>query len=135
MIYNHYEVLKGIPARYSKRMAELLRPEHGSKDHFGYGTLTFTLCPSNYPPLPVPAVPAGLSTEVSVGQVRLEWEPSAEYFANGYVIQRSEAGKNEFKDVAVYEEKVTNYFVDTDVEEVIGSIKTGPALGKSTLNA
>ncbi len=117
MIYNHYEVLKGIPARYSKRMAELLRPEHGSKDHFGYGTLTFTLCPSNYPPLPVPAVPVGLSTEVSVGQVRLEWEPSAEYFANGYVIQRSEAGKNEFKDVAVYEEKVTNYFVDTDVEE------------------
>ena len=94
-----------------------MRPEHGSKDHFGYGTLTFTLCPSNYPPLPVPAVPAGLSTEVSVGQVRLEWEPSAEYFANGYVIQRSEAGKNEFKDVAVYEEKVTNYFVDTDVEE------------------
>ena len=37
MIYNHYEVLKGIPAPYSKRMAELLRPEHGSKDHSAMG--------------------------------------------------------------------------------------------------
>lgn len=117
MIYNHYEVLKGIPAPYSKRMAELLRPEHGSKDHFGYGSLTFSLRPSNYPPLPKPAVPAGLRVESSLGRNRVEWEPSAEYFANGYVIERSEAGKDDFKEVARYREQVTNYFVDTRVEE------------------
>ena len=69
LIYNHYEVLKGVPAPYCKRMAELLRPEHGSKDHFGYGTLTFTLQPSVYPPLPVPAVPEGLKADASIGKV------------------------------------------------------------------
>ena len=117
MIYNHYEVLKGIPAPYSKRMAELLRPEHGSKDHFGYGSLTFSLRPSNYPLLPTPEVPVGLRTEISIGQIRVDWEPSAGYFANGYIVQRSEAGRSEFKDVAVYKEKVTNWFIDTHIEE------------------
>ncbi len=117
MIYNHYEVLKGIPAPYSKRMAELLRPEHGSKDHFGYGSLTFSLRPSNYPLLPTPEVPVGLRTEISIGQIRVDWEPSAGYFANGYIIQRSEAGRSEFKDIAVYKEKVTNWFIDTHIEE------------------
>lgn len=116
MIYNHYEVLKGIPAPHVKRMAELLRPEHGSKDHFGYGSLTFSLRPSNYPPIPVPAVPVGLKTEVSVGQIRLEWEPSAEYFANGYVIQRAVAGQTDFETVATYKEKVSNWYIDTRVE-------------------
>lgn len=115
MIYNHYEVLKGIPAPYSKRMAELLRPEHGSKDHFGYGTLTFTLQPSEFPPLPVPAVPDGLVAEASLGVVRLEWNPSAGYYANGYIMERSDNG-GEFKEIARYEEKVTNNYVDRNVE-------------------
>jgi hypothetical protein len=43
MIYNHYVVRKGLSAPYSQAMAQLMRPEHGSADHFGYGTLTFTL--------------------------------------------------------------------------------------------
>ena len=116
LIYNHYEVLKGVPAPYCKRMAELLRPEHGSKDHFGYGTLTFTLQPSVYPPLPVPAVPEGLKADASIGKVFLEWKPAAGFTANGYVIQRSEAGKNDFKDIAVYEEKVLNCYTDFRVE-------------------
>ena len=85
LIYNHYEVLKGVPAPYCKRMAELLRPEHGSKDHFGYGTLTFTLQPSVFPPLPVPAVPEGLKADASIGKVFLEWKPAAGFTANGYV--------------------------------------------------
>lgn len=116
LIYNHYEVLKGVPAPYCKRMAELLRPEHGSKDHFGYGTLTFTLQPSVYPPLPVPAVPEGLKADASIGKVFLEWKPAAGFTANGYVIQRSEGGKNDFKDIAVYEEKVLNCYTDFRVE-------------------
>ena len=115
MIYNHYEVLKGVPAPYSKRMAELLRPEHGSKDHFGYGTLTFTQRQSEFPPSPVPAVPDGLVAEASLGLVRLEWNPSAGYYANGYIIERSDNG-GEFREIARYEEKVTNNYVDRKVE-------------------
>lgn len=116
LIYNHYEVRMGIPAPYCRRMAELLRPEHGSKDHFGYGTLTFTLTPSAFPPLPVPAVPQGLKAEASIGKVFLSWEPSEDFAAYGYVIQRSEVGKNAFRDLAVYSERVMNYYTDTDVE-------------------
>ena len=95
LIYNHYEVLKGVPAPYCKRMAELLRPEHGSKDHFGY---------------------EGLKADASIGKVFLEWKPAAGFTANGYVIQRSEGGKNDFKDIAVYEEKVLNCYTDFRVE-------------------
>ena len=116
LIYNHYEVLKGIPAPYSRRMAEVLRPEHGSKDHFGYGTLTFTLKPSAFPPLDLPAVPKGLVAEASVGKVFVSWEPSEGFRANGYVIQRSESGKNQFKDIAVYREYLINNYTDRDVE-------------------
>ena len=43
MIYNHYVVLEGLSAPNVQAMAQLMRPEHGSADHFGYGTLTFTL--------------------------------------------------------------------------------------------
>ena len=43
-------------------------------------------------------------------------EPAAGFTANGYVIQRSEAGKNDFKDIAVYEEKVLNCYTDFRVE-------------------
>src|SRR4029077_16834966 len=41
LIYNHYAVLEGSSTPNSKVMAQLMRPEHGSIDHFGYGTLTF----------------------------------------------------------------------------------------------
>lgn len=116
MIYNHYEVLRGIPAPYSRRMAELLRPEHGGKDHFGYGTLTFTLQPSSYPPLSLPAVPQGLVAEASVGKVFVSWQPSGGFRANGYVLQRSEAGKDDFADIAVYHEYMWNQYTDANVQ-------------------
>jgi hypothetical protein len=52
MIYNHYAVLKGVPAPYSKLFAEKCRPEGGGGDYgpnsggfdqLGYGTLAYTL--------------------------------------------------------------------------------------------
>jgi hypothetical protein len=52
MIYNHYVKLKGLPAPYTTREAESVRPEGGGGDYgpnsggfdqLGYGTLTFTL--------------------------------------------------------------------------------------------
>ncbi len=49
LIYNHYVVLQGQSAPGVQSMAQLMRPEHGSTDHFGYGTLTFTLQPAASP--------------------------------------------------------------------------------------
>ncbi|MEO7425801.1 MAG: cell wall anchor protein [Fibrobacteria bacterium] len=55
LIYNHYVNRKGIPAPYSQRYAELVRPEGGGGDYgpnsggydqLGYGTLTATLKPA-----------------------------------------------------------------------------------------
>src|SRR5690348_9690543 len=43
LIYNHYVVRLGLSAPNVQKMAQLVRPEHGSADHFGYGTLAFTL--------------------------------------------------------------------------------------------
>jgi len=55
LIYNHYVVLKGLPAPYVTQYAKKVRPEGGGGDYgpnsggfdqLGYGTLTFTLEPS-----------------------------------------------------------------------------------------
>lgn len=115
MIYNHYAVIKGLPAPNSKLMAELLRPEHGSKDHFGYGTLVYTLESSAYPPLAIPSVPEKLLARGSVGKVFLEWEPSAGNTACGYSIQRSVSGKNNFVEIASYIENTINKYIDSRV--------------------
>jgi hypothetical protein len=48
MVYNHYAVLKHIPAPYTKQAAEKIRPEGGGfgSDQPGFGTLLYSL-PSN----------------------------------------------------------------------------------------
>lgn len=142
MIYNHYEVLKGIPAPNSKRMAELLRPEHGSKDHFGYGTLTFTLKPSNYPPLPVPEVPQELKATPAAGKIYLEWQPSAGYFASGYCIQRADKGTEDYVTIAEFDEKIMTNYTDRTVEagkaytyRVAAVNKTGQSRFSETVTA
>lgn len=45
MVWNHYQVRCGIPAPYTKRAADTLRPEGAAfqADHPGFGTLLFTL--------------------------------------------------------------------------------------------
>ncbi len=52
LVYNHYVKLKGLPAPYTTKMAEKVRPEGGGGDYgpnsggfdqLGYGTLTATL--------------------------------------------------------------------------------------------
>ncbi|GAA0544086.1 alginate lyase family protein [Chitinophaga japonensis] len=54
LVYNHYANRKGLPAPYSKRFAEKVRPEggggnygpnSGGYDQLGYGTLTCSLDP------------------------------------------------------------------------------------------
>jgi alpha-glucosidase len=45
MVWNHYENRRGIPAPFTRKAAELLRPEGAAfdADHPGFGTLLFTL--------------------------------------------------------------------------------------------
>ena len=69
MLYNHYVVRRGLSAPYVQRMAELMRPEHGSKDHFGYGSLTFALEATACPPHPVPGRATGLKATAGVGGI------------------------------------------------------------------
>src|SRR5205085_11938263 len=78
LLYNHYVVLRGLSAPNTKEMTELVRPELGNKDHFGYGTLTFTLNESASParPLPIPPVPTGVKAEAGVSRVFLNWNKS-----------------------------------------------------------
>ncbi len=90
LIYNHYAVLKGLPAPNVKAMAEIYRPEGiEHDDNFGFGTLLYTLDAkaSPYPPSAVPAAPKALTATAGVGHVWVNWAPTV--LANGYSIKRS----------------------------------------------
>lgn len=114
LIYNHYHVLEGLPAPNSKRMAQVMRPEHGSNDHFGYGTLTFTLTSeeSSYPPSPTPEAPTHVIATASVGQVYLKWRPVRT--ANGYNVLRSTNG-SEYTKIASPTQTTWPEYTDTSV--------------------
>lgn len=115
LVYNHYTVLKGLPAPFVKAMASLVRPEHGSKDHFGYGTLTFTLSAdaSPYPPAPAPPAPSGLQAEGGVARVFLSWNKSQEDTAQGYVVSRSSSAQGPFIKIAEWNASTAPRYIDT----------------------
>ena len=117
LIYNHYVVLRGLSAPYSTAMAKLVRPERGSGDHFGYGTLTFTLDAkaSPYPPNPIPPEPAGLKAEAGVSQVFLNWEKSGGDTAQGYIVRRSTNADGPFVKVAAWNNNTATHYTDTSV--------------------
>jgi hypothetical protein len=117
LIYNHYAVRRGLPAPYTKAMVELLRPERGSKDHLGFGTLTFTLsaASSPYPPHPIPPVPTGLKAGAGVSQVFLSWDKSPNDTAQGYVVRRSTNQRGPFKDVASWNDHSTPQYTDASM--------------------
>lgn len=117
LIYNHYVVLKGLEAPNCKAMTELTRPEHGSSDHFGYGTLTFTLnaTASPYPPLAVPAPPTGLTATPSVSQVALKWAVSPVNAAQGYSVLRSTSSGGPYTSIASWNDNTNPQFIDTKV--------------------
>lgn len=114
LIYNHYAVIKGLPAPYSKAMAQLMRPEHGSVDHFGYGTLAFTLkaTASPCPPSPIPPVPTGLTAGAGVSQVILNWQACGDDTAQGYLVRRSTDPSGPFIDVASWNDNTTPQYTD-----------------------
>ena len=115
LLYNHYAVLEGLGAPNTQHMAELMRPEHGSADHFGYGTLTFTLDAnaSPYPPLPAPDPPARLKATGSVGQVYLNWSPVTT--ANGYNVSRSTTHGGPYTNIASLTQTTAAEYTDTTV--------------------
>ncbi len=117
LIYNHYAVLKGLPTPYVKAMAQLMRPEPGSTDHFGYGTLTFTLdaAASPFPPNPIPPVPTGLKAEAGVSRVFLNWGKSPNDTAQGYVVGRSTDSHGPFKDIASWNADSAPQYTDTSL--------------------
>lgn len=104
LIYNHYVVQQGLSAPNTKAMMQLYRPEHGSADHLGYGTLTFTLNATNspYPPAPRPIAPVGLTTQAGISQVTLNWSPAAEDLAQGYNVLRSATGGGPYTTIATW---------------------------------
>jgi regulation of enolase protein 1 (concanavalin A-like superfamily) len=115
LLYNHYAVLQGVSTPNTKHMAELMRPEHGSIDHFGYGTLTFTLDPtaSAYPPLPAPEPPATLMATGSVGRVYLHW--ASVNTANGYKVLRSTTHNGPYTQIASLTQTTGPQYWDTTV--------------------
>jgi autotransporter-associated beta strand protein len=117
LIYNHYAVLEGLSIPNSKAMAQLMRPEHGSNDHFGYGTLTFTLdaSASSYPPSPISPAPTGLVATASVGQVALQWSPSSTNSAQGYTVLRSTTNGGPYTSIATWSANTNPQYVDTSV--------------------
>ncbi len=116
MIYNHYVVLQGLSAPNVQAMAQLMRPEHGSNDHLGYGTLTFTLsaAASPYPPSPIAPMPTGLTATAGVGRVMLQWNSSGDT-AQGYRVQRATTSGGPYTTIASWTANTTPQYTDTTV--------------------
>jgi hypothetical protein len=115
LLYNHYVVLEGLTATNVQGMAQAMRPEHGSIDHFGYGTLTFTLnaADSPYPPSPVGPAPTGLTAVGGASQVFLNWPPSSSYTAQGYVVARSTSSNGTYSVIASWNALTLPQYIDT----------------------
>jgi hypothetical protein len=114
LLYNHYVVRRGLSAPNTQAMAQLMRPEHGSADHFGYGTLTFTLNTSAFPPSPVPPVPSGLTATAGVGRVFLQWNRSGDT-ANGYEVRRATTNGGPYTSIASWTDNTRCEHADTGV--------------------
>jgi len=118
LIYNHYAVLKGLSTPNSQAAAQLVRPEHGSGDHFGYGTLTFTLkaSASPLPPLPVPSAPAELTATAGVSEVALKWAPSSRRAAQGYSVLRATTSGGPYTAIGSWSDNTSPNYIDATVK-------------------
>jgi regulation of enolase protein 1 (concanavalin A-like superfamily) len=135
LLYNHYVVKDGVKAPAVTAIANLYRPEVGSNDHLGYGTLTFTLSgtASSYPPNPLPSAPVSLTAIAGVSRVSLSWQ--SDITANGYVVLRSIDGGG-YSTLATLTKTALAQYTDTSVSngttysyevEAVNQSGTGPA--------
>ncbi|MBV9868288.1 MAG: alginate lyase family protein [Abitibacteriaceae bacterium] len=116
LLYNHYVVRRGLRAPHTQAMVELMRLEGGSIDHFGYGTLTFTLdaAKSPYPPAPIPPTPTQLTATAGVGRVFLNWTRRGDT-AQGYEVQRATRQDGPFVSIAAWADSTRCEYIDTNV--------------------
>ncbi len=116
LLYNHYVVRQGLNAPNTTAMAQLVRPEVGNNDHFGYGTLTFTLDAkkSPYPSSPIPPVPTGLTATAGVGRVFLNWTSSGDT-TQGYDVRRATSKDGPFESIASWTDNSRCEHTDGDV--------------------
>ena len=101
-IYNHYGKRVGLPAPFTRRAAESIRPEGPgtpSADHVGFGTLLFTqVAPGGRTKVPsVPAAPAGLIGKGAGREIGLTWTGAVG--AKQYTVKRA-LGAGEFQVIA-----------------------------------
>ncbi len=112
-LYNEYVVRRGLSAPNLTAIAALNRPEgYTHDDHFGYGTLMYTLDRSRFPPLPIPSPPTGVVATAGVGRVYLRWLPPGT--ANGFTVRRATAARGPYTEVAKYRGVIPEY-CDTTV--------------------
>lgn len=140
LLFNHYVVLQGLSAPHVQAMAQLMRPEHGSGDHFGYGTLAFTLNASlsPYPPSPAPAAPAGVTATAGVGRVTLNWTLPGGNTVQGYNVQRSTTSGGPYTTIASWNANTTPLYTDATVTNgttyyyVVSAVNQSGASSNST---
>jgi hypothetical protein len=107
-LYNEYVVRRGLKAPYLTAIAALNRPEgYTHDDHFGYGTLMYTLNASDYPPLPIPTGPTGLTATSGVGRVYVQWSPPVT--ANGFTIRRATTHGGPYTELTTYRGIIPEY--------------------------
>jgi len=101
-IYNHYAKRLGMPAPFTQRAAEKIRPEGPgtpSADHVGFGTLLFTQVASGdeakVPPVPAP--PGGMIGKASGKEIKLTWIAAVD--AKHYTVKRA-AGETGYQMIA-----------------------------------
>ena len=92
-IYNHYVNRMEIPAPFTQRAVESIRPENSGgpgADHVGFGTLLFTRPVSNGAMQfqNAPASPAGVVALSSAKEIKLTWVASVG--AKNYTVRRVE---------------------------------------------
>jgi fibronectin type 3 domain-containing protein len=113
LVYNHYAVLKGLSAPNTKAMAELTRPEIGTDDLFGQGTLLYTLNASTFPPVPVPPIPSGFVATPGVSEITLDWTLPPGDIVQGYNIFRSATSGGPYTKISSSTQWVIPEYVDS----------------------
>jgi regulation of enolase protein 1 (concanavalin A-like superfamily) len=114
LLYNHYVVRQGLSAPNIQAMAQVTRPEHGSIDHFGYGTLTFTLNASSspYPPSPVPSAPTGVTATAGASRITINWNVPGASIVQGYTIKRATAPGGPYTTIATWSDNTSPQYTD-----------------------
>jgi hypothetical protein len=115
-VYNHYANRAAIPAPFTQRAAESIRPEGAGTpgaDHVGFGTLLFTQVCSDEEINgdSVPSAPGGLAGDGSEEEIEITWV--AAVGARYYSVKRAMGGGN-YEIIAPNIPKTG--FVDTAVE-------------------